>query len=166
MPRADAIPFNACAIRSAWASLSMTSGPAIRRSGAPEPATTPSAMRIRGDGILVLEGDDAAARLLVAIGRGDEFSEEGVGRERPRLVLRVELTGEKPRVLRVLDDLDEASIGGKPRHAQPGLVELRQELLVHLVPVAMPVDRHIRAVGLARETPRREVCGVGAEPHR
>src|SRR5262245_58473598 len=115
----------------------------MSRSGAPLPASTPSAMRIRGDGILVLEGESAAARLLLTVRGGDEVAEERVRGERARLVLGVELAGEEPRVGGVLDDLDELLVRRDPRDLHPSGLELREELLVHLVAVTVPVDRDV-----------------------
>src|SRR5260221_13040535 len=143
MPRTAAMPFRACAIRSACASLSIESGPAIRRSGAPPAASTPSAMRMRGDGIVILEGDGRAARLLVAVRRGDELPEERVGSQRARLVFRVELARQEPRVVRILDDLDELPVGREPRDLHPGGFELGQELPIYLVAGAIAVDGHV-----------------------
>src|SRR5260221_14608772 len=116
MPRTAAMPFRACAIRSACASLSIESGPAIRRSGAPPPASTPSAMRMRGDGIVILEGDGRAAPLLVAVRRGGELPEKGGGGQRARLVFPGGLGRQEPRGGRITGGLPRLP----PRRGPPG----------------------------------------------
>src|SRR6267142_1912248 len=49
----------------------------------------------------------------------------------------MEPTGDEVRVLGDLDDLDQVLLGPDPGDAQAGLLEAREVVVVHLVPVAM-----------------------------
>src|SRR4051812_42730113 len=109
-PARLALSRRARARATAWASLSITHGPAIRRSGDPPPTVSPAnwigvtPLTYHGRGRLLSGGD------LVLIARADEAGEERVRLQRLRLELRMELYGHVPRVVPDLDDFDELAV--------------------------------------------------------
>src|SRR5712692_3570064 len=68
-----------------------------------------------------------------------EAGEERVRFPRTRAELGMELTRHEERVLGDLDDLDELLLRPHPGHPDPALLELAQVVVVHLVPVAVPL---------------------------
>src|SRR5262249_59578062 len=73
----------------------------------------------------------------VTQGGSHESGEERVWLPRPRAELRVELPGHEVRMLGDLDDLDELLFRPDAGHAEPGLLEPGEIVIVHLVAVAV-----------------------------
>src|SRR5205823_1120712 len=83
--------------------------------------------------------------------RLDELTEKRCRPRRPRLELGVELRGHEPRVVRQLDDLDEAALLEGAADDQAGVDEPLAVGVVDLVAVAVTLcDHRLAAVDLAR----------------
>src|SRR4051812_25250955 len=165
-PARFALSRRARARPTAWASLSITHGPAIRRSGDPPPIVSPAnwigatALTYHGRSRLLGDCD------LVPVARPDEPGEQRVRLQRLGLELRVELHGDVPGVIPPLDDLDELAVEGAAHdlHAVVGqglLVEA-----VELVAVAVALLDHVLAIQLARQRAWLQGARVRAQAHR
>src|SRR5213082_2259331 len=77
-----------------------------------------------------------------------EIAEQRRRARRPRLELRVELRGDEPRVVRELDDLDEAPLLEGAGHREARVDECGPVRVVHLVAVAMALEDDAVAVRL------------------
>src|SRR5262245_28637220 len=78
----------------------------------------------------------------------------------------MELARDEVRVLRDLDDLDQLLLSPDSRDAQPGLLQTRQIVVVHLVPVAVallddPLPVQARGAAALAEHDR-----IQSQPHR
>src|SRR4051794_36021244 len=110
-PARRVISRSASAVSIAWASLSMTHGPAISVS-APPPRRTPATSTVEGTTRLPYHGRGGRMTLrdLVAMTRFDKSGEQGMRLERLRLELGVELDRNVERMRWQLDDLDELAV--------------------------------------------------------
>src|SRR5689334_8612219 len=96
-----------------------------------------------------------AIRLLLAR-CPDEPYEQRMPVARRRGELRMELAGEKPRMVRELDHLDEQIVHRLARDHEPQILELLPIAVVELVAMAMALADHVLAVELTRERARLE----------
>src|SRR5215468_5886872 len=154
----------------------MAHGPPMRASGAPPPIVTPptrtgrvAVMPPRSHAGAAPRGTapDSSRSPALAVQRGlDEGAEERMRVPRAGAELRVELAGDEPRVVRQLDDLDELLLRPDPRDPQPGLLEVGQVVVVHLVTVAVALADDALPVGPRRAGALVDDDGVQPEPHR
>src|SRR5688500_15007018 len=93
----------------------------------------------RGRLLLARPLDRRLVAHAITVRRPDERRKQRLGRERLGLVLGVELAAQEPRVdvARQLDHLDEAAVLRDAAEDQPRRFELRAELGVELVAVAV-----------------------------
>src|SRR5437867_127895 len=139
-------------------SSSRTQGPAMTKSASSRKIrTSVTGLHERRRGL--------AAEPLHAHGRGDEARKQRMRASRPRLELRVELAPDEPRVLRVLDDLDELAVGAQAAEAQAMLHEQIAIAIGYLVAVPVALADLGNAVDLGRARTARETRWIGAEPH-
>src|SRR3954449_10881635 len=104
----------------------------------------------------------SADRFAVACprqGGADELTEQWRRPRRARLELRMELAGNEPRMVRQLDDLDEAAALKRARDHEPCIDELRAVVVVDLVPVPVPLVDDRLAVRLLRARARDQFDG-------
>src|SRR5438094_10366392 len=101
-----------------------------------------------------------------ANGRRDEAREERMRSRGSGLELRMKLTSDEPRMLRILDDLDELSIRAQATEPQAALDELIAIRVRDLVPVAVPLADFGDAVHFGHFRSARQPRGIRAEPHR
>src|SRR5262245_20079406 len=151
---------SACAMRIACSSLSMTQGPARNASGAPAPIARSAVTATRRPA-----AGGSAGGLTVPLAGIDERAEEGVRLHRLGLELRVELAGQEVRVIRNLDDLDEALVRRLPGHLEPAPLEIVHVLAVHLVAVAVALADLGAGVRLVGVRTRLDQARPLPEPH-
>src|SRR5204862_7662354 len=96
----------------------------------------------------------------------DEAGEERMRPRRPRLELRMELAADEPRMLRVLDDLDQLPVGTHAAEAKAVLGELLAIFVRDLVAVTMPLADLRDAVYLGGLGTALQSRRVRTEPHR
>src|SRR5438105_7067836 len=84
---------------------------------------------------------------------------------RTRLELRVELTTDKPRVCRELDDLDELPVGGEAAELHPVLHEQVAIGIRDLITMTMALAHFGLAVNLSGARPAGEPARIRAETH-
>src|SRR5712692_4322569 len=129
MPSPRVTPFTTSAILMAWASLSITQGPAMRNSSPPPTVTGPIWNGAGGNlpsryFFWAMEHFNGA-RLSrqpplqpVRIRRTDEFLEQRMRLQRLRLELGMELASDEVRVIGQLNHFDVGSVRGRPRDPQ------------------------------------------------
>src|SRR5438270_13670189 len=81
----------------------------------------------------------------------------------------MELTAEKPGMLRQLDHLAQIARGGALRPCadrQSGRLQSRQVMVIDLVAMAMPLRDAGRAINAIRERCRHDVARLRAQTHR
>src|SRR5690606_19952494 len=81
--------------------------------------------------------------------RIDQAGEPRMARPRGGGEFRVELTGNEPRMIRHLDHFHQGTIHGAAGNAQTGLLQLRQQVVVDFITVAVTLDDHILTVAFA-----------------
>src|SRR5712692_4834270 len=154
------ISFSVDAVSSAIWRDSTTHGPAIRNRGLSRPTSKPQSFmlssRDRGLGL---------AGLILQSGL-DECGKERMAAARGRGEFRVELAADEPRMRGQLDHLAQLLALGDAGNAQALVLQSLHVLIVDLVAVAVALVDHVRAVDLARETPRFERGALSPEPHR
>src|SRR5436190_8561946 len=153
-----------CARRSATWRFSVSS------SSTQGPAMTKSASSRKTRSLIVTPGLGERRHHLAPLRlrlhcRGDEAREQRMRPRRPRLELRMELAADEPRMLRVLDDLDELTVGTHAGELEATLDEHVAILVGHLVAVTMPLADLRRTIDLGGPGPASEACRVRAEPH-
>src|SRR3954447_14332607 len=155
---------SASAVSTAWDSLSMTQGPAMRTSG-PEPMLRPAIstgstrLPYHGGGSMVAHGQ------LVPVACLDESREQRMRLQRLRLELGVELHGDVPGMRRELEDLDELAV---ERAADDLESALGQRLLiqaVEFVPMTMALVDHVAAVERVRTGARTKLARIRTQAH-
>src|SRR6266540_7513879 len=85
---------------------------------------------------------------------------------RSRLELGVELRSEIERVVRDLDDLDEATVWGQPGELHPVRGKQFAVRVIELVAMPVTLEHDGLPVGARRQRARIEYAGVAAEAHR
>src|ERR1051326_4361641 len=130
-------------IRSAsLASASATVRLSVSSSSTHGPAMTKSASSLKI--VTSIAGFDERRRRFATLAlhlrrRRDEAGEQRVRTRRTRLELGVELAADEPRMLRILDDLDELPVRAHTAQPKTVLHEQVAILVGHLVPMAMPL---------------------------
>src|SRR6201996_1707829 len=97
--------------------------------------------------------------------RADERSKQRMRLQRLRFELRMELAPEIPRMFRQFANLHVDAIrrlAGKPKTVGR---QLRLEIPIELVAMAMPLADFSPVVGALRKAARREHARIRAEPH-
>ena len=100
-------------------------------------------------------------------GGTDELAEQRLRARRARVELGVELRGDEERVVRQLDDLDEALVRRGAAHHEPLVLDPATEHVVDLVAMAVAlVDDGLAVEDLARPRALVELHRIGAKAHR
>src|SRR5690554_1520852 len=81
--------------------------------------------------------------------RIDKAAEQRMAVTRGGGEFRVELAGNEPRMIRHLDHFHQGTIHGAAGNAQTGLLQLRQQVVVDFITVAVTLDDHILTVAFA-----------------
>ena len=77
----------------------------------------------------------------------------------------MELTADKPRMRRDLDDLDQVTIHRPPGNTQAGSFEFHRVSVVEFEAVAMALVDQIRAISACDKTAGSELARLATEPH-
>src|SRR5262249_47712676 len=105
-------------------------------------------------------------RILVRARGRDVRAEKRMWRHGTRLVLRMELAPEKPRMAFQLHDLHEFSVGRGPGHVESSLLERRYILGIALVAMAVALFDQVDAVCFASERAFLQGARIFSEAHR
>src|SRR5687768_947708 len=97
---------------------------------------------------------------------GDEPGEQRVRARRTRFELGVELTAEEPRVLRILDDLDELAVRADAGETHPMFGKGVAKAVGDLVTVAMPLADLRNAIHFGRFRSAVQARGIRPQAHR
>ena len=68
-------------------------------------------------------------------------------------------------MIRSLDHLDQRAVGGAAADLETGALQLRQQVVVHFVAMAMALDDHVLAVALAHVGAGHQLAVLGAQTH-
>src|SRR6266545_2888542 len=161
-----AISRSASAVSIAWASLSITHGPAMSTS-APPPMLTPPTSTVERITRLPYHGRRGRmpVRDLVTMARVDESGEQRVRLQRLRLELGMELHRDVIRVRRQLDDFNELSVERAADDLEPFFGQRLFVQAIELVAMAMALVDDVAAIQRVRLRSRFQLARIGPEPH-